>query len=141
MEKIDWRARLFGVLAFYLIDQAHVEFFGHPENTKMSVTIYLATAALANVAVVVVAAKVLRDQLSYDIQRLNYCAIIVNFMGWLAYLASKSPVVFNATITALGYGQFLRLFWIGDDDSDRNGLDLVRGRYFFNAGLHTKGSK
>lgn len=125
--RIDWPARLTALLAMATLHKAHSSFLGHPENTPTGVTVYLCTAALFNLASVIYFANCLKGQLSYDLQRLAFCAIILNFAGWITYLAQVSPAFINTLMAALTYGMFTRLFWISDGDTDCGGWrDLVR---------------
>lgn len=101
--------------------------FGHPENTQIGVTVYLCSAALFNLALVVYCSHALNGQLSYDLQRLAFCAIILNFIGWITYLAQVTPAFINFLVMVLTYGMFTRIIWVHDGDSDAGGWrDLVR---------------
>jgi hypothetical protein len=136
---IDWPARLTTVLAMIILDRAHVAFFGHPENTEMGVTVYLGTAAFANAASVVYFSHALNGRLSYDLQRLAFCAIILNSASWVLYMAQMSPSIINFMMGMLTYGMFTRVCWISDGDSDAGGWgDLLRRFAAERQKLHSK---
>lgn len=123
---INWQARVTAILAMQALDQAHRVFFGHPENTELGVTIYQGTAALLNGLSVIYFANGLQGKVSYDLQRLGFCAMFLNAAGWLLYMAQQSPSSVNFLIAMVTYGMLVRTIWISDGDSDSGGWsDLV----------------
>lgn len=139
---IEWQSRLAAVIATIIIDKAHKLMFGGPENTFMGITVYLSSAALMSFAAIVCYAHILKGQLSFDLQRLAFCAIALNFLGWLTYLAQQSPAIINQLIAAVTYGTFTRILWISDGDSDAGGWhDLVHRLFGRSQGLHNQKAK
>lgn len=118
---INWQARATAVLAMLTLDKAHLVFFGSPENTQLGVTIYQGTAALCNAISVVFFAHVLKGKLSYDLQRLAFCAILLNSFGWVLYMAQYSPYFINFLMSMVTYGMFTRVCWVSDNDTDSGG--------------------
>lgn len=118
MKAADWLGRLVFGACMWGIDYAHTEIFGNPENTMLGIAVYSCTAALCNTSTIVLSAGLLRGKASYDMQRLAYCAIAVNFLCFLAYTAKISPVVilFNTTTTVISYAQLARLLWPSNGD-------------------------
>lgn len=128
----DWKARLFSGLAFYLIASLHQHIYQDVfKNTPDKMLLYHASAALADLVIIHLARYTLTGAVRGDIQRLNLCAIIVNFIGWVAYLAYASPATYNLTIMVLGYVQYIRLLWADQDASNTVGLPLVRRDHLF----------
>lgn len=128
----DWRARLFSGLAFFVISSVHEHFYsGVFKNTPEKMLVYHATAAMADLAIVQLSRYTLSGRVKTDIQHLNLCAIVVNLLGWLAYLAYAPPVTYNITIVALAYVQFIRLLWADGNASNTVGMSLVRRNHFF----------
>ena len=123
---INWQARATAVLAMLTLDKAHLVFFGSPENTQLGVTIYQGTAALCNGLSVMYFAHGLQAKVSYDLQRLAFCAMFLNAAAWLLYMAQQSPSTVNFLIGMVTYGMLIRTIWISDGDSDSGGWsDLV----------------
>ena len=131
-----WRDRFAVALAIGAIALLHRAVFGAVENSPAGMLWYHGGAALFDGATIVIAAHALQGQLSYDMQRLGICAMIVNFMGWLAYLAYLPPAPYNAAIVALSYVQWVRLLWIGRHDANHLGRDLVRWDHSGGTKLH-----
>ena len=65
-------------------------------------------------------------QLCDDIQTLCFVSIIVNFSGWLLYLAYAPPSIYNFLMWSLSYVQLARLFVGGNGDVNHLGLHMVR---------------
>ena len=140
--RLDWSGRASAALATILIDKAHGLIFGGPENTVAGVTVYLASAALMSFIAIVIYAHIIKGQLSFDLQRLSFCAIALQFTGWLLYLAQQSPAIINQLIAAVTYGTFTRILWTGDGDSDAGGWrDLFCRLFGGGASVHSKKAK
>lgn len=111
MRAADWIGRALYAAIIFGVTQLHGEFFGRVENSVTGVAIYVCTAAICNLVAVLLAPYLLRGKASYDMQRLAYCAIVVNFLSFILYSAKISPVVLNTTITVISYVQLARLIW------------------------------
>lgn len=111
MRAADWIGRALYAAIIFGITQLHGVFFGSPENSIIGVAVYVCTAAVCNLVAVILAPELLRGKASYDMQRLAYCAIVVNFLSFILYSAKISPVVLNTTITVISYVQLARLIW------------------------------
>lgn len=116
MRPADWIGRLIYASIVFGITQVHSEYFGNVENSITGVAIYVCTAAVCNLVAVLLATDLLRGKASYDMQRLAYCAIVVNFLSFILYSAKISPVVLNLTITVISYVQLARLIWPSNGD-------------------------
>lgn len=136
---LDWPARLAAALVTILIGEAHGMCFGDPSNTRLGVSVYLATSALFNASAIFCYDRILKGQLSSDLQHLAYWAIILNFLAWVTYMFQMSPQVVNIMITALTYGTFTRLLWVSDGDTDVGGWrDLLRRVADWRKSIHFK---
>lgn len=136
---IEWPERACAALVTLILEAVHNRLFGCQESTRIAVTVYLSTSALFNVAAILCYDRVLRGQLSADLQKLAYCAIILNFLGWATYMFQRSPQVVNIMTAALTYGTFTRLLWISDGDTDVGGWrDLLRRATDWSSSIHFK---
>lgn len=120
MRPADWIGRLIYACIVFGITHVHNEYFGDVESSIVGVAIYVCTAAVCNLVAVLLAVDLLRGKASYDMQRLAYCAIVVNFLSFIAYSAEISPIVFNTTITVLSYVQLARLLWPSNGNYSHN---------------------
>src|SRR5690349_8033670 len=103
MRAADWIGRIIYACIVFGITHVHAEFFGHVENSITGVAIYVCTAAICNLVAVLLASDLIRGKASYDMQRLAYCAIVVNFLSFILYSAKISPALLNLTITVISY--------------------------------------
>jgi hypothetical protein len=139
---IDWAPRIAAAIATVAIGEAHLLIFGNPVNTRAGISVYLATSALFNAASIFCYAHLLTNKLSSDLQKLAYCAIILNGLAWITYMLELSPRVVNDMVQALTYGTFTRLLWISDGDSDVGGWrDLLRRAADWCMGIHFRTTK
>lgn len=123
-----WSTRLFVGLALWLAALVHQKTCINVANTPAGMFLYHGAAALFDFATLAVSAHVLEGQLSDDMQTLCLVSMLVNFCGWIAYLAYTPPITYNYAIGVLGYVQYARLF-LGDSyDANRLGNYLVRRR-------------
>lgn len=138
MKAADWLGRLLCGLLIWTLYKAQEWAVGDIENELWDVAMYLCTAAIINAAEVVLAALLVRGAASYDMQLLAFCAVIANFLNFVAYAAKNSPMVFvlNQTITVISYVQLVRLIW----PSNGSPLDYrSRGVFLRFAHLPAKG--
>ncbi len=113
MKAAAWIGRILcgiAIMALYGL-QGMIE--GDVKNTLGGVAQHVTVAAIVNAAEVVLAAYLVRGAASYDMQLLAFCAVIVNFLSFVAYAAKNSPMVFflNHSIMVISYVQFARLIW------------------------------
>jgi len=89
-----------------------------PDNNLLSVGINQCLSALTNTCALLSAAVFARGKASYDLQRLAFCAIVVNFLSFVAYSAKISPLIsaLNWAITVISYAQLLRILWPSNGD-------------------------
>lgn len=128
MNAADIFGRILCGLGIYAVNQAQM-YLWTPSSSKLNeVSIFICTAALANAVCILLPAALMRGSASYDMQRLAFCAIVVNFFSFIAFAAKSSPLVhlFNDTITVISYAQLARLLWPGygnrSDNSRRFGI-------------------
>ncbi len=129
--------RLLVGLSLWLVVVAHPALVGDVSNTPGGMMIYHGVALLFDYATLVVCSFMLDGQLRDDMQTLCLASMIVNFIGWILYLAYAPPVFYDCAIGVLGYVQWIRLF-LGDHDAYRMGRDLVHRRDSVGPKLHSK---
>ncbi len=128
--------RVLAVFVLVAIQTIHAFLFSGVTNTPLGMLAYHGSASLSDLAIVMVIPSIVRRKIAYDIQRLSLCAIVVNFIGWLAYLAYLPPVTYNTIVVALGYAQLARLLWMDRNDFDHMGMHLVRRSYYLRVQFH-----
>ena len=136
---VEWAARVTAILAMLVLDDLHEAIFGEPENSPLGVTVYIGTAALCNALSVVFFAHVLKGKLSYDLQRLAFCAIVLNSVSWVLFMAQQSPSSINFLMSMVTYGMFTRVCWVSDNDTDSGGWrDFLRRSFAQRQKLYLK---
>lgn len=121
-----WHDRIAVTVVIYLLQAAHQHATASVENTPLGMLLYHGSATLADFAIIAVASYCLKGKISFHLQCLNLCAMAVNAIGWIAYLAYLPPDLYDISIAGLGYVQFLRIIWIGSDDLDNPWTRMVR---------------
>lgn len=113
----DWLGRL--LCAAITFGVAWLRLWAYtPENSLAGAAICNCLSALSNACAVIAAAYLVKGKASFDLQRLAYCAVVVNLLGFLAYAAKSSPSVYatNTAITVISYAQLIRLLWPSNGD-------------------------
>ncbi len=130
-------ARLFVGFALWFCSVVHHALVIDVANTPAGMLAYHGAALMFDYATLVVSATLLTGRLGDDMQILCLMAMIVNFVGWILYLAYAPPVPYNYAIGVLGYVQWARLI-LGDHHVNRVGHHLVRRRDSVGPELHSK---
>jgi phosphoglycerol transferase MdoB-like AlkP superfamily enzyme len=117
MNRADWIGRALCLAITFGVARGQLALFA-PENTLASVAINQVLSAFSNTCALLAAAAFVRGKASFDLQRLAYCAIVVNFLGFVAYSAKISPLIhaLNGVITVISYAQLLRILWPSNGD-------------------------
>ena len=138
----DWRSRLLLGLLFYTVGWAH-DTIAYPwPNTREWMLAYHGSAAMCDLALLVCSANMLAGRLSLDMQILCWFSIVINFLGWIAYLAHSPPALYNVLMQGVMYAQYFRLLFTGAIDGY-----VHSWRSFFHQfnlgrpGLHHEGKK
>lgn len=113
MNLSDWQRRAICGAAFFLISWSHAHSFGF-KNTPELMFVYHGSAVLADLVIIKIAGHALTGRVSFDIMYINLCAIVVNFMGFLAYMAYLPPSMYNTMMAGVIYAQWARLIWTDD---------------------------
>lgn len=121
--KNSWAMRL-GISCMFLAYAMAYNLLIVPEDNW---PMYYASAALFD-ALIVLSLKLFgNNQLVFDLQDINYAAIVLHAVGFLMYMAYLPPDEYNIRLYALIIIQWLRLLWVGPDD-ERNTLHSFRFR-------------
>lgn len=121
-----WRSRLFAGLLLLAMTKLHAFSTADLPNTPLGMLVFHGSAALIDLVVIYAIPSMLTGSLCDDIQALSLGFMVVNFVGWIAYMAYAPPIIFNMISWSLCYVQFARLFIVDVDDVDSMGLHLVR---------------
>ena len=74
-----------------------------------------------------------RNNLIYDLQRINTAAVLLHFYGMILYIVGLPPINYNLLITLLSAFQLMRILWISPNDGNYNNVfefDFRRGRFY-----------
>jgi hypothetical protein len=130
------KSRLLYGLALWASGAAHSLVVGGIENTPVGLFVYHMSAAMVDYWLLICAAYSLSGRLSTDMQNLCLFSMIINFIGWVLYMAYAPPFSYNTAIMALGYVQYIRLITTGIYGPDRAGDYLFRGHDSICSKLH-----
>lgn len=122
--------------ALLITGAAHHNLVSGVCNTPSGMLLYHGSAAAMDFLLLICAANFLKGRLSRDMQILCWFSMIVNFCGWLLYLAYAPPITYNYAIGALGYVQIARLIYLGPYGINSAGNFHVRGNDFGGPELH-----
>jgi len=117
MNLADWVGRVICAAITFGLAWAQLTLYT-PSNTLPGVALNQCLSALTNACALLAAAALVRGKASFDLQRLAYCAIAVNFLSFIAYSAKISPLIYalNGVITVISYAQLVRLLWPSNGD-------------------------
>lgn len=127
MKPNSWQARLMFAVALWFANAVHRELVAGVSNTPLGMLAYHGSAALFDMVLLTGAPSVLSGRLCDDIQALCLASMVINFLGWIAYLAYAPPSLYNWMIWSCGYVQWARLIFVDRHDADHLGFDLVSG--------------
>lgn len=136
-----WRSRLLLGLLFYSVGWAHDEIAYPWPNTREWMLAYHGSASMLDLLLLFACGKLASGKLCDDMQVFCLLSIIINFSGWILYLAYVPPATYNLLMAAVTYVQFIRLLLVDsryDSDVNPMGLHLVRSRYWLGAESHHK---
>lgn len=121
MRREDWYGR--GICFAITFGLAWLKLWLYPpDNNLLSVGISACLSVVCNTVSMIAAASFVKGRASFDLQRLAYCAMVVNLLSFIAYAAKNSPCVFflNTSITVISYVQLIRLLWPSNGDNVHN---------------------
>jgi hypothetical protein len=117
MNRAEWIGRAVCLAITFGVAQGQLALYT-PDNNLLSVGINQCLSALTNTCALLSAAFFVRGKASYDLQRLAFCAIVINFLSFAAYSAKISPLIsaLNWAITVISCAQLVRILWPGNGD-------------------------
>lgn len=96
-------------------------------NSPAGMLTFHGSAALCDLILLYAVPVFLADRLCDDMQALCIASMVVNFVGWILYMAYAPPIFYNVISWVVAYVQWGRLLLVDRDDIDPMGLHLVRG--------------
>ncbi len=108
-----WKARLFYGLVLWASGIAHHEVLSGISNSPVGMFIYHITAAITDYMLLLCVPSLLCGRLAESMQQLCLLSMIVNFTGWVLYMAYVPPMPYNYAISVTGYVQYAILFTAG----------------------------
>jgi hypothetical protein len=140
----DWRGRVSCAAITFGIEWLRSTFYV-TENTLESVALSCCLSAICNACAIIAAHELTTGRTSFDLQRLAFCALVINYLVFIAYWAKSSPVIHacNTLISVLSYAQLARFLWPNDGNSiPRSRCDGVfRSADFPREGVHLETQK
>lgn len=124
----SWRSRLLTGLVFLMAIDVHAFCTVDLPNTPAGMLLFHGSAATVDLLLLFAVPRVLAGRLCDDMECLCLASIIVNFIGYLAYMAYAPPVIFNLLSWGLSYAQWGRLLLV-DGDADMFRHFVVRRAY------------
>lgn len=125
-------------LFLWLAAWTHAQVFAHAANTPWGMFTYHGGAALFDLLALVVCSYGLQGRLSNVMQTTCFVSMIINFLGWIAYILYAPPTAYNAAISGVSLVQLALLLFVGRYGSDYLGYGMVpcldRGRPQFHFG-------
>lgn len=126
---IVWRSRICIGSLFLAMMHLHEISTSALPNTPAGMLMFHGSAALCDLILLRAVPVLLTDRLCDDMQTLCLVSIVVNFVGWIAYMAYAPPIFYNVISWSLAYVQWGRLLLVDGDDTDHLGFHMVRGRH------------
>lgn len=127
MIRNSWQARLLFCFALWIANIAHGGLVADVSNTPEGMLVYHGSAAMVDMLLLFCAPSLLSGRLCDDLQTLCLVSMVINFVGWLAYMNWVGPELYNWFILACGYTQWARLIYVGRNDTDSYWLGMVSG--------------
>jgi hypothetical protein len=125
----SWRPRLIAAATLWMAIQVHGHSTSSLPNTPLGMLVFHGSAAAVDMLLLCCAPRLLAGRLCREFETLCIVSMIVNFSGWLAYLAYAPPIFYNAAAWGLSYVQWARLFIVDRHDADHLGFNLVFGAH------------
>jgi len=123
---IAWRSRLTAGLVILAALKVHAMSTADVPNCPLGMLVFHGSAAAVDLLLIYAVPALVVGRLCDDMQTLCLVSIVVNFIGWILYMAYAPPVIFDVMSWSLCYVQFGRLLIVDVDDVDSMGLHLVR---------------
>ena len=114
-----WQSRV--LVAGFL---ALLEYISYKILYGISDIFYFVICGIFNAGIIVTLNFVKGTSFIYDLQRINFVALLVQFSGWVLYELYFEPLAYNSMIFALNSAQILRLIWVNDDRRNQNFIDI-----------------
>lgn len=122
-----WRSRITAGMLFYAAMVMHEFSTSDLPNLPVGMLVFHGSAALVDLILLYAVPALLAERLCDDMQTLCLVSIVVNFVGWIAYMAYAPPIFYNVISWSLAYVQWGRLLLVDSDDVNHLGFHLVRG--------------
>ena len=122
-----WRSRLFAGLLIALGWYIHSKATSGLPNTPYGMLAFHGSAFTVDLFLLYCMPRFVTGRICDDMQFLCLLSIVVNFAGWIAYLAYVSPVYYNTFMWGLAHVQAIRLLIVDDDTTHTSRVHLVRG--------------
>lgn len=110
-----WRSRLLTGLAFLLAIDVHQYCTADLPNTPGGMLLFHGSAAAVDLLLLFAVPRFVSGRLCDDMESLCLASILVNFVGFLAYMAYAPPTVYNVLSWSLSYVQWGRLLLVDGD--------------------------
>lgn len=121
----SWRSRIITGLLFLAAMKIHEYATADMPNSPVSMLLFHGSASMVDLVLLYAVPAIIAGRLCDDMQALCLASIVVNFIGWLLYMAYASPIFYNVISWSLAYVQWLRLFMADGNDAYHLGVHMV----------------
>lgn len=124
-----WRSRILTGLVMFIAIDLHQLCTSSLPNTPAGMLLFHGSAAGVDLILLYAVSGFVSGRLCDDMESLCLASAVVNFVGWLLYMAYAPPIIYNVLSWGLSYVQWGRLLLVDGNDADHLGFHLVRGRH------------
>jgi hypothetical protein len=121
-----WRARLFVGLLLWAVTQCHAWVNAPLPNTRFWALIFFGSAATLEALICLFIPQKLDGQLCDHMLLLGSVCIVVDALGFYAYMTKTPSIYYNTVMGAISYVQYLRLLFVDSDHALSVWNNLVR---------------
>jgi hypothetical protein len=121
-----WRNRLFVGLLLWAVTEAHALANAPLPNTQFWALIFFGSAATLETLICLLLPRKLEGRLCDHMLLLGGVCIVVDAMGFYAYMTKTPSIYYNTVMGAIGYVQYLRLLFVDSDHALSVWNNLVR---------------
>lgn len=128
-----WRSRASAAAMLFALAETHSAATFDLPNSEVGMLVYHGSAATMDLILIYTLPALLAGKVCDDMQLLCLAFIVVNFVGFLLYMAFSPPIIYNTISWGLAYVQYARLFILDSDHVDSVGGNLVRRSHHLGA--------
>jgi hypothetical protein len=133
-----WRDRLFIGIVLFLAQQVHGWANAPLPNTQFWALIFFGSAATIETLICLLLPQRLEGQLCDHMLWLGFACIVVDTLGFFAYMTKTPSIYYNTVMWGLSYAQWIRLLFVDSGHARSLWNSMVRSLNFERATAHSK---